>query len=69
MMYNINENNKQLLEETYNFLNQITTHGANNAYALANAFARLEQVIKDLQEQKDKLEQPIEVNKETKKGG
>lgn len=68
-MYTIDDSQKQRLEEIYNLLNQLTTQGANNAYVLANAFARLEQVIKDLQEQKDKLEQPIEVNKETKKGG
>lgn len=68
-MYTIDDSQKQRLEEIYNLLNQLTIAGANNAYVLANAFARLEQVIKDLQEQKEKLEQPIEVNKETKKGG
>ncbi len=68
-MYTIDDSQKQRLEEIYNLLNQLTIAGANNAYVLANAFARLEQIIKDLQEQKEKLEQPIEVNKETKKGG
>jgi len=68
-MYTIDDSQKQRLEEIYNLLNQLTIEGANNAYVLANAFARLEQIIKDLQEQKEKLEQPIEVNKETKKGG
>ena len=68
-MYTIDDSQKQRLEEIYNLLNQLTIAGANNAYALANAFARLEQIIKDSQEQKEKLEQPIEVNKETKKGG
>ena len=68
-MYTIDDSQKQRLEEIFNLLNQLTIAGANNAYVLANAFARLEQIIKDLQEQKEKLEQPIEVNKETKKGG
>jgi hypothetical protein len=68
-MYYISENNVQLLDETFNFLNQLTVHGANNAYALANAFARLEQIIKDIQDQKNKENQPIDLNKETKEGG
>jgi len=68
-MYYIDENSKSMLEEVYNFLNQLTIHGANNAYALANAFARLEQIIKDIQDQKNKENQPIDLNKETKEGG
>jgi predicted nucleotide-binding protein (sugar kinase/HSP70/actin superfamily) len=67
-MYYIDDNSKSMLEEVYNLLNQLSVQGANNAYALANAFARLEQVIKDLQEQKSTAEQPIEVNN-PKKGG
>jgi predicted nucleotide-binding protein (sugar kinase/HSP70/actin superfamily) len=67
-MYYIDDNSKSMLEETYNLLNQLTITGANNAYALANAFARLEKVIKDLQEQKIKSEQPIDVSN-PKKGG
>ena len=68
-MYYISENNIQLLEETFNFLNQLTVHGSSNAYALANAFARLEQIIKDLQDQKNKENQSIDLNKDTKEGG
>jgi len=67
-MYYIDDNSKSMLEEIYNLLNQLTITGANNAYALANSFARLEQVIKDLQEQKIKSEQTIDVSN-PKKGG
>jgi TATA-box binding protein (TBP) (component of TFIID and TFIIIB) len=67
-MYTIDDSQKQMLEETYNLLNQLTITGANNSYALANAFARLEQVIKDLQGQKIKEETPINVSN-PKKGG
>lgn len=63
-MFNLTNQEKNSIEECYNFLNNIQISGYNNILSMANALARLQYIVETLQkqEQESKENKSIEID-------
>lgn len=62
-MYKITSQDKESLNECFNFLNNIQINGYNNILNMANALVRLQYILESLQNEKEDLpDEAIEID-------